>query len=75
MYYLAECVLKAAYLAFYTDLYSRVQTKRKIAVWLATFVWAASYLAAFVMLFTYCAPLEANWYTLSLSCVLMYRHI
>jgi hypothetical protein len=61
MYYLAECVLKAAYLAFYADLYSRVQTKRRMAIWIATGVWACSYLSALIMLFTYCAPFYKNW--------------
>lgn len=61
MYYLAECVLKAAYLAFYADLYSRIQTKRRIAIWIATFIWATSYLAALLLIFTYCLPFEQNW--------------
>ncbi|KAI5810437.1 hypothetical protein BZA77DRAFT_171000 [Pyronema omphalodes] len=61
MYYLAECVLKAAYLAFYADLYSRIQTKRRIAIWIATFIWATSYLAALLLIFTFCLPFEQNW--------------
>ncbi|KAA8907978.1 hypothetical protein FN846DRAFT_1021154 [Sphaerosporella brunnea] len=60
-YYLAECVLKAAYLAFYADLYSRIQTKRRLAIWIATSIWASSYVSAFLLLFTYCSPFERNW--------------
>ncbi|KAF8429076.1 hypothetical protein EV426DRAFT_713813 [Tirmania nivea] len=61
MYYLAECVLKAAYLAFYADLYARVHTKRGYAVWVATVVWVVSYFSAIVLLFTFCLPFEQNW--------------
>lgn len=64
MYYLSECILKAAFLAFYADLYSRVQTTRKYAIWVATGVWITSYVAAFLMLFTYCLPFEQNWYVI-----------
>ena len=65
MYYLAECVLKAAYLAFYADLYARVQTNRRHAIWIATFIWVASYVSAILVLFTYCLPFEQNWYVVS----------
>lgn len=61
LYYTAECVLKAAYLAFYADLYSRVRTKRRLAIWIAGAVWAVTYLCAFLVLFTYCSPFEQNW--------------
>lgn len=61
MYYLAECILKAAYLAFYANLYARVHTKRGYVVWVATFVWVVSYFSAIVLLFTFCLPFEQNW--------------
>ena len=63
MYYCSECVLKAAYLVFYKDLYVRVHTgdNLKYAIPLATGVWAASYITAFAVLFTYCLPFEENW--------------
>ena len=63
MYYCSECVLKAAYLVFYKGLYEKVQTSEnlKYAIPLATGVCVASYITAFVVLFTYCLPFEENW--------------
>lgn len=60
-YYLAQCFLKAAFLAFYTDLYAQMQTKRRMAIWVAGGVWAAAYLCAFFLMFFFCWPFEVNW--------------
>jgi len=61
MYYLALCLIKAAYLVFYAQLFRRVQSWRRYTLHVACSIWAVSYITAFVLMFLWCAPLSGNW--------------
>jgi len=61
MYYLALCLIKAAYLVFYAQLFRRVQSWRRYILHIACSIWAMSYITAFLFMFLWCAPLSGNW--------------
>ncbi len=61
LYYASLCLIKAAYLFFYTDLYKRIETSRRIALWAARIFWVGGYIVGISLIFTWCLPFEGNW--------------
>lgn len=61
-YYACVCTAKAAYLVFFAELYSKIETKARPLLYATMVFWALSSLTGFLMFFLWCKPLSANWY-------------
>ncbi|CCX34953.1 Similar to hypothetical protein [Tuber melanosporum Mel28]; acc. no. XP_002835566 [Pyronema omphalodes CBS 100304] len=67
-YYLTMACIKAAYMLFYTGLYFRADCRRKIPLYIAWGIYAASYISGLFLLFFWCHPLSDNWHPTNPYC-------
>lgn len=71
LYYISVATLKLAFLIFYSELFSRRQSKCAISLYIVSGMWFLTYLAAFLLLFLYCLPLTENWYLFLLPLLIL----
>lgn len=61
-YFLAICLIKAAYLLFYAELCAKgAHTLQQHTLWAATLIWATTNVAGLFIVFFWCNPVTDNW--------------
>ncbi|KAI5853799.1 hypothetical protein BZA05DRAFT_270287 [Tricharina praecox] len=76
-YYFALTVVKAAYLAYFSELFVGSYTRKRYLIHLAIAIWFIANLTGILLLFLWCSPIYKNWRDFDASdrrCPSIYDH-